>query len=191
MENIYIYILCRTVFGLLSKLYCEKENFCIARRALYCDIVALDVQERWIVLQHKVCIATKVAGRWPVQGKIVLQEGQVYCNRGSLTAEETVLQYSLVGSRFVLQYKLYCELRVGCVTTRRWAKALGAGRAGRRSGVGEQGAQGGRRSGQQARGRCRGVVRVAMHGLGVLLGQQAVHSVHSACFDLVSTQYCS
>ena len=28
-------------------------------------------------------------------------------------------------------------------------------------------------------------------GLGVLLGQQAVHSVHSACFDLVSTQYCS
>ena len=37
----------------------------------------------------------------------------MYCNRGSLTAEETVLQYSLVGSRFVLQYKLYCEPGVG------------------------------------------------------------------------------
>ena len=49
---------------------------------------------------------------------IVLQEGQVYCNRGSLAAEETVLQYSLVGSRFVLQYKLYCELGVGlCCNT--------------------------------------------------------------------------
>ena len=28
---------------------------------------------------------------------IVLQESQVYCNRGNLAAEETVLQYSLVG----------------------------------------------------------------------------------------------
>ena len=28
-------------------------------------------------------------------------------------------------------------------------------------------------------------------GLGLLLGQHAVHSVHSACFDPVSTQYCS
>ena len=44
---------------------------------------------------------------------IVLQEGQVYCNRGSLAAEETVLQYSLVGCRFVFQYKLYCELGRG------------------------------------------------------------------------------
>ena len=25
--------------------------------------------------------------------------------------EETVLQYSFVGSRFVLQYKLYCDLK--------------------------------------------------------------------------------
>ena len=65
--------------------------------------MALDVQERWIVLQP----------RWLVQGGIVLQEGKVYCNRSSLAAEETVLQYSLVGSRFVLQYKLYCELGVG------------------------------------------------------------------------------
>ena len=28
--------LCRTVFGLLLKLYCEKESFCIARLRLYC-----------------------------------------------------------------------------------------------------------------------------------------------------------
>ena len=64
-------ILCRTVFGLLPKLYCEKENFCIARKALYCDIVALDVQEmrivlqvEWvlkIVLQYNFCIVEKKA----------------------------------------------------------------------------------------------------------------------------------
>ena len=49
----------------------------------------------------------------------------MYCNRGSLAAEETILQYSLVGSRFVLQYKLYCELGVGpCHDTAR----AGAGR---------------------------------------------------------------
>ena len=37
----------------------------------------------------------------------------MYCNRGSLAVEEIVLQYSLVGSRsrFVLQYKLYCEVQ--------------------------------------------------------------------------------
>ena len=38
-----------------------------------------------------------------VQGEIVLQEGQVYCNRGSLAAEETVLQYNL----------LHCKRRLG------------------------------------------------------------------------------
>ena len=66
-----------------------------------------------------VCIAEKRVG-------ILLQEGQVYCNKGSLAAEETVLQYSLVGSRFVLQYKLYCELGAGlCRDTAR----AGAGRA--------------------------------------------------------------
>ena len=41
------------------------------------------------------------------------------------------------------------------------------------------------------RARGTGAVRVAMRGPGVLLGQQVVHSVHSACFDPVSTQYCS
>ena len=49
----------------------KKENFCIARKALYCDIVALDVQERrivlqveWvlkIVLQYNFCIVEKKA----------------------------------------------------------------------------------------------------------------------------------
>ena len=66
-----------------------------------------------------VCIVEKRA-------EIVLQEGQVYCNRGSLAAEETVLQYSLVGSRFVLQYKLYCELGEDLGRDTAWA---GAGRA--------------------------------------------------------------
>ena len=62
-------------------------------------------------------------------GGIVLQEGQLYCNRGSMAAEGTVLQYSLVGSRFVLQYKLYCEPRVGlCCDTAR-ARKLGAASA--------------------------------------------------------------
>ena len=53
--------LCRTVFGLLPKLNCEKENFCIATKALYCDIVALEVQEKWIVLQYNFYIAEKKA----------------------------------------------------------------------------------------------------------------------------------
>ena len=63
----------------------------------------------------------------------VLQEGLLYCNRGSLATGGTILQYNLVGSR------LYCNtncivarkgLRQGCIArqprTRRWA---GAGRA--------------------------------------------------------------
>ena len=40
-----------TVFGLLPNYIVKNENFCIARKAFYCDIVALDVQERRIVLQ--------------------------------------------------------------------------------------------------------------------------------------------
>ena len=49
----------------------KKENLCIARKALYCDIVALAVQERrivlqveWvlkIVLQYNFCIVEKKA----------------------------------------------------------------------------------------------------------------------------------
>ena len=54
-----------------------------------------------------------------------MQEGQLYCNRGSLAAEGTVLQYSLVGSRFVLQYKLYCEPRVGLCRDTARARQLG------------------------------------------------------------------
>ena len=76
---------------------------------------------------------------------------------------------------------------------------------GRRQGCGRRahGGRGRRAHGERgrrahgARGRralgARGTsaVSAAMPGLGVLLGQQAVHSVHSACFDPVSTQYCS
>ena len=61
---------------------------------LYCDLEAARVVKVycrwcWIVLQ-------------PGE-KIVLQDGQVYCNRGSMVAEETVLQYSL----------LYCDRVLG------------------------------------------------------------------------------
>ena len=58
----------------------------------------------------------------------------MYCNRGSLATEETVLQYSLVGSRFVLQYKLYCEPGVGLCRDTARARQPGA-----------QGARGARR----------------------------------------------
>ena len=94
-----------------------------------------------------VCIAEKM-------DEIVLQEGQVYCNRGSLAAKETILQYSLVGSRFVLQYKLYCELGVGL--GRDTARA-GAGRAqlGATTRPGAQQAQAGRWGAQAAGARRR------------------------------------
>ena len=79
--------LCRTVFGLLPKLYCEKENFCIARKALYCDIVALDVQERWIVLQDKVYIAVRHLG-WAGS---VLQYTSLYCREeGSVVLQDCI-----------------------------------------------------------------------------------------------------
>ena len=103
-------------------------------------------------MQYSICIAEKEAWR----AKIVLQEGQLYCNRGSLAAGGTVLQYSLVGSRFVLQYKLYCELWEGhCSNDTGW----GAERAGR-WGAGAAGA-GARRASEraerwQARGRAAG-----------------------------------
>ena len=60
---------------------------------------------------------------------------ELYCNRGSLAAEGTVLQYSLVGSRFVLQYKLYCEPGVGLCRDTTRARHLGMlGAAGARTG---------------------------------------------------------
>ena len=56
-------------------------------------------------------------------------------------------------------------------------------------GMGARGAQGvGARERGSRLGACAGR---SGRGLGLLLGQQAVHSVHSACFDPVSTQYCS
>ena len=64
----------------------------------------------------------------------------------------------------------------------RWAGHSGARRGAQKASsrqAGEAGARG------------TGPVRMAMRGLGVLLGQQAVYSVHSACFDPVLTQYCS
>ena len=64
-----------------------------------------------------------------------------------------------------------------------WAQAaLGA-----RHGTGAQG------SGAHGRDNMRGALAARRPGrdLGMLLGQQAVHSVHSACFGPVSTQYCS
>ena len=61
-NNEKIFFLCRTVFGLLPKVYCEKESFCIARLRLYCSLrenciarVALYCnREGWV---GKFCIA--------------------------------------------------------------------------------------------------------------------------------------
>ena len=132
-----------------------------------------------------VCIAEKRA-------EIVLQEGQVYCNRGSLAAEEIVLQYSLVGSRVVLQYKLYCELGVGLgretarvgvgraqlgSATRRWAlyhgQARGAlGLAGRRGAAGVQaGDRGARGAAGPAAGRAAGPADCALGALSFFLAR--------------------
>ena len=55
------------------------------------------------------CIVEKEA--WRVE--FGLQYTGMYCNRGGWVGQETVLQYNLVGSRFVLQYKQYCEPGVG------------------------------------------------------------------------------
>ena len=68
-----------------------------------------------------------------------------------------------------------------------------AGRAGRWA-LGRRGERGGRHAGADGRvGSATGkrAGRPAMRGLDMLLGQQAVHSVNSACFDPISTQYCS
>ena len=53
-----------------------------------------------------------------------------------------------------------------------------------------RGAQGAEARGHYSKRAAR-AARRPWRGLGVLLGQQAVHSVHSACFDPVSTQYCT
>ena len=67
----------------------------------------------------------------------------MYCNRGGWVGQEIVLQYSLVGSRFVLQYKLYCEPGVGLCRDTARARQVGtlgvagalAGGAGRVAGA--------------------------------------------------------
>ena len=91
----------------------------------------------------------------------------MYCNRGSLAAGGTVLQYSLEGSRFVLQYKLYCEPGLGlCRDTARAGRAggrkqalAGAGRAGagRAGGARRRGARGRRLGAQSAHWECHGM----------------------------------
>ena len=118
--------------------YCKKERNCIAIQSLYCREEDLRVGKFYCNTAD--CIARMCS--W--LGRIVLQEGQLYYNRGSLTAKGTVLQYSLVGSRFVLQYKLYYEPGVGrcCDIARaRQLGTLGAagahvGGAGRAGGTG-------------------------------------------------------
>ena len=70
----------------------------------------------------------------------------MYCNRGSLVVEETVLQYSLVGSRFVLQYKLYCEPGVGLCRDTTRARQLGT-RLGAQAGAGVRSRRAGRAAG--------------------------------------------
>ena len=74
--------------------------------------------------------------------------------------------------------------------------ADGAGRAARRCwALGRRGALRlqGHATGATLAGGARGARPAGRpgRGMGVLLGQQAVHSVHSACFDPISTQYCS
>ena len=83
------------------------------------------------------------------------------------------MQYSLVGSRFVLQYKLYCEPGWACVTIQHglgsWGAGVGAGarRCGRwgaraeRAGIGEAGA----RQGTQEAGACKGARGGRLGGL--------------------------
>ena len=130
---------------------------------------------------------------------------------------KTVLQYSLVGSRFVLQYKLYCEVqeqeaglpvsqgRQLCRDTALGRGVGSVGRAGRRWGMGA-GAPGARaradargaaevRQGREGLATSRGA-RGARHGrcaLGQARPRRAAgqRAVHSACFWLGLTQYCS
>ena len=78
---------------------------------------------------------------------------------------------------------------VGAGEHKRGSRRWGVGWHGRRR-TGHWGARGAGARGRGSRRRAR-TSRRPGRGLGVLLGQQAVHSVHSACFDPVSTQYCS
>ena len=102
---------------------------------LYCNTVIVLQRRRLEGWKFYCNIADCIARMCSWLGGIVLQEGQLYCNRGSLAAEGTVLQYSLVGGRFVLQYKLYCEPGVGLCRDTARARQLGMlGAAGARTG---------------------------------------------------------
>ena len=74
------------------------------------------------------------------------------------------MQYSLVGSRFVLQYKLYCEPGWACVTIQHGLGSWGAG-----VGAGAQAWALGPRAGAQAPGGCVGRwarARAGREGIG-------------------------
>ena len=92
--------------------------------------------------------------------------------------------------------KKYAEPEMGYCPFEHKAGALGAGGRWAQAALSARHDMGARRGTAQGRlGRTSAGSRRAGHGrlgdLGVLLGQQAVHSVHSACFDPVLTQYCS
>ena len=77
-----------------------KINFCIATKALYCDIVALDVQEKWIVLQRR-----------------RLEDWKLYCN----TAYCIARLCSWLGRKCIVGgVRLYCsiERKLYCKTTK-------------------------------------------------------------------------
>ena len=119
----------------------------------------------------------------------------MYCNRGSLAADETVLQDSLVGSRFVLQYKLYCELGEGLGRDTAWAGA-GCARSAQAGWRRRAGVLSRRRQSCWARAGCaaggaqaRGARQAGAGRAGRAGWLWAVHSVHSACFWAGSTRY--
>ena len=104
----------------------------------------------------------------------------------------TVLQYTPVYCSEKGMRKAVCiAIQIGCAgrgagrRRRRWARrALGVRALGER----EQGAGRAERAGAGGRA---GQAGLAARGLGVLLGQWAVHLVHSACFWPNLTWYCS
>ena len=98
----------------------------------------------------------------------------------------TVLQYTLVYcSEKGMRKAVSIAIQTGCVG-RGAGQAEARGRRRRNAGAGRWARAGAGREGasvrhKQARGACE-ARRHEARGLGVLLGQQAVHLVHSACF---------
>ena len=90
----------------------KKKIFCIARKALYCDIVALDVQERRIVLQVEWVL--KIVLKYNFCNEIQF----LYCREEGLragsciTIQQIVLQGCVVGweeKNCIAIHKLYCD----------------------------------------------------------------------------------